>query len=293
MLTNLDNGVGGEFLAECSEELNALEAALLALENKGTEVNEDLANCALRLAHSIGGAAHFLEFAKIGDLANQTADVLALFCSHKMIPTRARIDVLLRATDRLRDLIQEPRISNQADIVELMSALAGLPKDYQASPVRKAASAAGNGHSVPRRLRVLLVEDDFTSRLVLQTFLSRYGDCHVAVNGREAVDACRLALDKGQNYDLICMDIMMPEMDGREAVRQIRTMEETYGIFSTRGAKITMTTTVGEIKKVFQCFKELCDGYLVKPIDLTRLMEYMESWDLIKGLGSTRPQVAK
>jgi response regulator of citrate/malate metabolism len=50
---------------------------------------------------------------------------------------------------------------------------------------------------------------------------------------------------------------------------------------------------VGEIKKVFQCFKELCDGYLVKPIDLTRLMEYMESWDLIKGLGSTRPQVAK
>ena len=71
------------------------------------------------------------------------------------------------------------------------------------------------------RLRILLAEDDFTSRLLLQTFLSRYGECHIAVNGREAVAAFRLALEQGQRYDLICMDIMMPEMDGGEAVREI------------------------------------------------------------------------
>src|ERR1035438_5882021 len=99
-------------------------------------------------------------------------------------------------------------------------------------------------------LRSLVVEDDFTSRLLLQTFLSRYGDCHIAVNGREAVQAFRLAQEQGQPYDLICMDIMMPEMDGREAVRQVRTMEEAQGVLSTAGAKIVMTTAVDDIKEV-------------------------------------------
>jgi two-component system chemotaxis response regulator CheY len=126
------------------------------------------------------------------------------------------------------------------------------------------------------------VEDDFTSRLLLQTFLSRYGDCHVAVNGREAVDAFRSALDAGQAYDLICMDIMMPEMDGREAVRQVRALEAARGILSTYGTKIVMTTAVDDIKEVIQCFKELCDAYLMKPVNLASLLAQMKSYHLVQ-----------
>src|SRR5579864_7097961 len=99
-------------------------------------------------------------------------------------------------------------------------------------------------------MRTLIVEDDFTSRLLLQTFLARYGECHIAVNGREAVEMFRSALEKGQTYDLICMDIMMPEMDGREAVRQMRALEEGQGILSSSGAKIIMTTAVDRIDEV-------------------------------------------
>ena len=98
-------------------------------------------------------------------------------------------------------------------------------------------------------MKALIVEDDFTSRLFLQTFLSRYGECHVAVNGKEAVEAFRLATNNGSPYDLICMDIMMPEMDGQEAVRQMRALEDAGGVLSHRGVKIIMTTAVTDIQR--------------------------------------------
>ena len=130
-------------------------------------------------------------------------------------------------------------------------------------------------------MKTLVVEDDFTSRLVLQTFLSRYGECHIAVNGSEAVEAFRSALETGQKYDLICMDIMMPEMDGREAFKRMRAEEESRGILSTSGVKIIMTTAVQDMKEVIRCFKELCDAYLVKPIDLSELLKHVRSYQLV------------
>ena len=73
----------------------------------------------------------------------------------------------------------------------------------------------------------------------------------------------------------------MPEMDGREAVRQVRAMEEGHGILSTSGVKIIMTTAVDDIKEVSRCFKELCDAYLVKPIDLSKLLRHMRCFQLV------------
>jgi two-component system, chemotaxis family, chemotaxis protein CheY len=84
------------------------------------------------------------------------------------------------------------------------------------------ASAVDRAQRGGRQLRMLVAEGDFVCRVILQTFLFRYGECHVAVNGREAVETFRSALERGEQYDLICIDVMMPEMDGREAVRQVR-----------------------------------------------------------------------
>jgi PleD family two-component response regulator len=70
-----------------------------------------------------------------------------------------------------------------------------------------------------RKMRTLIVEDNHTNRLLLQSVLSIYGECHIAVNGREAVAAFRVAQERGKMYDLICMDIMMPEMDGQTALK--------------------------------------------------------------------------
>jgi len=137
-------------------------------------------------------------------------------------------------------------------------------------------TATGN-----RPLHILLVEDDFSCQLLLKSFLARYGHCQVAANGVEAVEAFRATLGEGKTFDLVCMDIMMPKLNGRDAVIEIRKLEEDNCISSTHGAKIVMTTAVTEIKEVMQCFKSLCDAYLMKPIDLSELLSQLKSLKLV------------
>lgn len=130
-------------------------------------------------------------------------------------------------------------------------------------------------------MKTLIVEDDFTSRLLMQEFLKSYGPSHIAVNGREAVAAVRQALTTGEPYQLISLDIMMPEMDGQTALKEIRALEAAQGIYSSHGAKIVMTTALGDMKNVTAAFAGLADGYLTKPIDKTKLIAILHQLALI------------
>ncbi len=130
-------------------------------------------------------------------------------------------------------------------------------------------------------MKTLIVEDDFTSRLVLQEILKRYGPVHIAVNGGEAVMAAAIAADAGEPYDLICLDIMMPEMDGYEALKRIRAGEEERGILSSHGAKIIMVTAVDHVRSVIQSFRGLCDAYVMKPVEKEKLIEQVRAAGLI------------
>lgn len=130
-------------------------------------------------------------------------------------------------------------------------------------------------------MRALVVEDDFTSRLLLQTFLSRYGECDVAERGTDAWEAFFLARASGRGYDVICLDIMMPGIDGHEVLRGIRHEEAACGVLSNDGVKIIMTTALDDIKTVFASFHGLCDAYLVKPIDLAKLLDQIKAFGLV------------
>jgi two-component system chemotaxis response regulator CheY len=264
----LDGEFARDYLAECSEHLDAIELDLLAIETAAA-TDDELVTRVFRAVHSVKCGAALFELVKIRELAHKTEDILALIRSHELSPAPDCTRVLLRAVDRLRALVHNPAADNQADIAEIVGALVGLRTPSQPRPRN-------------RRLRILVAEDDFVSRLLLQTFLSRYGDCHVAVNGREAVEAFRYAISRNQTYDLICMDVMMPEMDGREAVRQIRALEESIGILSTSGAKIIITTAVRDVKEVIRCFQELCDAYMIKPLDMTLLLAHMREYQIVE-----------
>ena len=130
-------------------------------------------------------------------------------------------------------------------------------------------------------MKILIAEDDFTSRLLMQEYLKSFGLARIAVNGREAVEVFREALETGQPYDLVCLDIMMPGMDGQQALREIRSMEKLKGISSTKGAKIVMTSALDDIQDKIKAFSGLCDDYLMKPIDKGRLLIVIRDMKLI------------
>ena len=130
-------------------------------------------------------------------------------------------------------------------------------------------------------MKTLIVEDEVTSRLLLQEFLKPYGGVHTVADGKQAIGAVRAALESGDGYDLVCLDIMMPGMDGYQTLREIRRLEEERGILSSRGAKIVMTTALDRVGNVFEAFRNLCDDYLFKPIDRAQLLERLMKLQLI------------
>jgi len=273
----LEGKLATEYLLESRALLKTVEADLGAIEHDGVAIDEVRVNRVFRAVHSIKGGAGFFELARIRELAHQSEGVLALIRSRAIVATPGRVRVLMLAAQRLNEMVAHAAMSNQADIAGLVAELAGLRADHLS-----AEDATRELRLTRGLLRILLVEDDFACRLLLQSFLSRYGECHIAINGREAVDAFGTALDAGQSYDLVCMDIMMPEMDGREAVRRVRALEEARGICSTSGAKIFMTTAVDRVKDVVMSFEELCDAYLMKPIDLAKLLHEMQFYGMLE-----------
>lgn len=125
------------------------------------------------------------------------------------------------------------------------------------------------------RGRFLIVDDDRVCRELLKDFLSPYADCDMAYDGAEAVDAVRLAIEDGDPYDLICLDIMMPRMTGHEVLRLVRQIEESHGIRGSDGVKVIMTTALRESKHCVQAFREGCESYATKPIHEADLLERM------------------
>ena len=129
-------------------------------------------------------------------------------------------------------------------------------------------------------MKILLAEDDFVTRKFMANFLSKYGDCDVTVDGMEAVDAYMMALEDGDPYDLVCLDIMMPVMDGYQALKNIRDIEREHHVEPDQQAKVIMTTALNEEKNVKKAFELGCTVYCAKPIDVEKLRGTLEKLGL-------------
>jgi two-component system chemotaxis response regulator CheY len=126
-------------------------------------------------------------------------------------------------------------------------------------------------------MKTLVVDDDVTCRLILQMFFSRYGECHMAENGRKGIEAFSREKDAGQRYNLICLDIMMPEVDGHTVLRAIRASETVDGIPVASRAKIIMTTSRKGYEDIVEAREQSCDAYLIKPVEMAKLPGLLQS----------------
>jgi hypothetical protein len=131
-------------------------------------------------------------------------------------------------------------------------------------------------------MKVLIAEDDFASRKFMLRFFEKYGECDVTVDGKEAVEAYKMAIECGEPYDLICLDIMMPEMDGHQALRAIRKIEEESGVAEDERVKIVMTTALSETRHVTKAFENGCTAYAGKPINQDKLEAMLKKFKLIE-----------
>ncbi len=130
-------------------------------------------------------------------------------------------------------------------------------------------------------MRILIAEDDLTSRLFMNKFLSKYGRCDLAINGLEAIDMVAEAIKSGEYYNLICIDIMMPKVDGIKALKTIREIEATNLVQGEMPAKIIMTTALNDKETVEESYKYGCEAYAWKPIDVDKFREVLQNLELI------------
>ena len=131
-------------------------------------------------------------------------------------------------------------------------------------------------------MRCLIVEDNELAREGLKFFLAEHAEIEIAVNGREGVERYRKALAEQNPFDLVLLDIIMPEMDGQQALKLIREVEKVSGVTPEQKAVIIMTTALNSPENMQEALWDGdCTDYLVKPIVRADLMAMLRGYRLL------------
>jgi len=131
-------------------------------------------------------------------------------------------------------------------------------------------------------MRVLIADDDFVNRKFLEKVLEPYGEVVVVDNGMSAVDEASKAIESGNAYDLICLDIMMTKLDGYKSLEAIREAEKKYEINKENSAKIMMISAFDEVVLDHIQVSSDYDAYICKPIIIEELEKVLTDMGFAK-----------
>jgi two-component system chemotaxis response regulator CheY len=124
-------------------------------------------------------------------------------------------------------------------------------------------------------MKILVVEDELVSRKKMMKILSDFGQCEGVINGKAAISAVQKAIDDEDYYNLITLDISMPDISGIDVLFRIRKMEQEKNLFPEEKTKILMVTAHSDIGTVKACVGK-CDGYVIKPFNQAVMVEKMK-----------------
>lgn len=125
-------------------------------------------------------------------------------------------------------------------------------------------------------MRILIVDDELVSRVKMRKILESIGTCETVRNGMHAIAAFRVARASLQPFELITLDIEMPEMDGTEVLYQIREIENQRGVPKEEQVKILMVTSRSDKGNVFTSIQAGCDNYIIKPFDKNTVIKKLQ-----------------
>ncbi|NDV23281.1 response regulator [Desulfovibrio sp. JC022] len=303
-----------EFVHECREATELAVQDVLSLEQVR---DQDSIDRIFRVLHSVKGNSSMMGFMELSGFVHKVEDACSDIRSGKREPDKKVIDILLKSFDlidevfsyiidkgddkidynqgydRLKKLdaaleVPESCLSPAPVSVEsapLESEVAAPEVKPAVVPVEEPLQASAVGGQVRKNPTALIVDDDFASRKVLSHYLSKFMPCYVAKDGGEAIQAFTGSLaEDTPRFDLIVLDIMMPNIDGLQACKAIRQMERSTNM-DTFGeeAKIFIASSLSDEKTIHKALYDCqADTYLIKPVMLKKLHRQLVRFKLIE-----------
>ncbi len=121
-------------------------------------------------------------------------------------------------------------------------------------------------------MRILIAEDDIANRRFLMKLLERYGDVVTVEDGMSAVDVFVGAINRSTPFDLVCMDIMMPRLDGYKALEAVREAERKLDVNKEARSKVIMISALDEVGLSSEHICSDYDDYICKPIEIDKFL---------------------
>lgn len=126
-------------------------------------------------------------------------------------------------------------------------------------------------------MKILVADDSVSVRQRVCTLLHGYGPCEEAADGREALERYRKALQQGSPYDVVIMDIVMPEMDGIAAARAVRELQRTAAAPAPETTIIMLSSKNDPEHMLTAHFETGATQYITKPFEDSTLIEAIEN----------------
>lgn len=178
---------------------------------------------------------------------------------------------------------RDPEEAMRADEWRLLDGVETLRGELNVRSAEAGEARAGgpdSRESTRPPARYLIVDDEEICRELLAKMLGPWGQCDLARDGEEAIEIFRRARGEGRPYDLVCLDIMMPGLNGHEVLERIRALETEQGVYGLERTRVIMTTALADSKHLLQAFRDGCEAYVVKPFTQNDVLTAIRSFGL-------------